>query len=64
MISVTARTYLTKEATLRAILHRMSVQPSYRPSGYAPGQAGLDQVKDYLEDVAEIMKDYQTEGDS
>ncbi len=64
MVSIAARTYLTKEASLRALLYRMSQQPAYRPSGYAPGQAGLDQVEDYLEDAAEALRDHQTEGDS
>lgn len=63
MISVAARTYLTREAALRALLYRMSVQPSYRPAGIAPGQAGLDQVENYLDDAAEVLKDHQTEGD-
>lgn len=64
MISVDARTYLTREAALRALLHRMSLQPAYRPSGYATGQAGLSQVEDYLEDVTEALKEHQAEGDS
>lgn len=64
MTTSASRTYLTREAALRAILYRMAVEPSYRPSGYAPGQAGLDQAADYLEDVAEALCDHQTEGDS
>ena len=63
MTPASGRTYLTKEAALRALIHKMSRQPDYRPKGYKRGQSGVTQAEKYLEDVREVLKDFKTEGD-
>lgn len=57
------RTYLTQEADLTAMLHRMEQQPSYRPAGFAAGNDGVRQAAEYLADHREATRDLATEGD-
>lgn len=64
MATAPARVYLGKVAALRSILHKMTIQPEYRPGGYLAGQAGLIQVGEYLKDLKELMSDHRAEGES
>ncbi|GEM_PF-3275394 len=56
------RTYLTLEAAVGSILQKMEQEPAYRPRGFSDGEAGLEQARECLQDVHELMKDYQAEG--
>ena len=64
MTAMMQRAYLTRESALRSILDRMVRLPSYRPGGFAVGQAGVQQAAGYLEDLQEATRDLSTEGDS
>ena len=55
--------YLAKEAVLSAIVHRMKLRADYRPNRYPPGDAGVAQALEHLEDVKEMLQDVKTEGD-
>jgi hypothetical protein len=63
MTDATHRTYLTQEADLTAMLRRMERLPSYRPAGFAQGNAGLAQAAEYLADHREATRELATEGD-
>ncbi len=64
MTEATHRTYLTQEAGLTAMLHRMERLPSYRPARFQPGGAALTQAAEYLADHREATRELATEGDS
>ncbi len=56
------RTYLTVETAVRSILHKMEREPGYRPRGFNDGEAGLEQARECLQDVRELTRDLQAEG--
>lgn len=64
MMWTSRNTYLTQEAALSSMLHRMETTPDYRPAGFAPGNQGVDQAAEYLADLREAMRELNTEGDS
>lgn len=63
MTTAQTRHYLTKVASLRAVLHKMEKEPAYRPGWSLPGLAGILQAEEYLKDLKQVMEDMQTEGD-
>ena len=63
MTTTPQRMYLTQEADLTAILHRMERVPAYRPAGFAAGKEGVSQASEYLADLREATRELATEGD-
>jgi len=56
------RVYLAAEVAVRSILHKMEREPAYRPRRFNDGETGLEQARECLQDVHELMKNFQAEG--